>query len=78
MTARMTEAELFALPVTVDIPTAGRAWGLNRSTAYELAKAGQFPCRVEPLKGRYVVLKPDLMRALGYAVPEMPAVENAA
>lgn len=70
MAKRMTEAELFALPVTVDIPTAGRAWGLHRATAYELARAAQFPCKVEPLGNRFVVLKSELMRSLGYKMPE--------
>lgn len=73
MVKRMTEAELFALPVTVDIPTAGRAWGLYRSKAYDLARTGKFPCKVEPLGGRFVVLKSELLRSLGYKMPE-PAV----
>ena len=42
----LTRAELLALPVTVDVPTAARALGLGRSTAYELARRDEFPCRV--------------------------------
>jgi hypothetical protein len=34
----LTRAELLALPVVVDVPTAARALGLGRSTAYELAR----------------------------------------
>jgi len=66
MAERMTEAELFALPVTVDIPTAGRAWGMNKNTAYERAHAGEFPCEIQPLGKRFVVTKVALLRALGY------------
>jgi hypothetical protein len=42
----MTLAELLAMPVTVDIVTGARALGLCRSTGYELARRGEFPCRV--------------------------------
>ena len=39
----LTRAELLALPVTVDVPTAARALGLGRSTAYELARRDESP-----------------------------------
>jgi predicted DNA-binding transcriptional regulator AlpA len=42
----MTVAEVLTMPVTVDIGTAARALGLGRSTGYELARRGEFPCRV--------------------------------
>lgn len=77
MAERMTEAELFALPVTVDIPTAGRAWGLYRSKAYDMARAGEFPCKVEPLGGRFVVLKSELLKSLGYKMPEPGTWQHA-
>jgi hypothetical protein len=41
----LSRAELLALPVTVNVPTAARALGLGRPTAYELARRGEFPCR---------------------------------
>jgi hypothetical protein len=40
---QMQKDELLALPVSVDLTTAGRAFGLGRTRAYELARAGQFP-----------------------------------
>ena len=43
---RMGHEELVHLPVTVDLLTAARAFGLGRTAAYTLAKRGQFPCRV--------------------------------
>src|ERR1022692_3173686 len=42
----MTEAEVRALPVSVDVETAGRAFGMGRTKAHELAREGKFPCRV--------------------------------
>ena len=42
----MTRAELLALPAVIDVTTAARALGLGRSTAYDLARRGKFPCRV--------------------------------
>jgi hypothetical protein len=59
MTARDT------VPVTVDLMTAARAFGLGRTVAYTLAKRAEFPCRVFRVGGRYVVARGDLLRALG-------------
>jgi hypothetical protein len=42
----MTIDEALVLPVSVDLATAGRAFGLGRTKSYELARAGQFPCPV--------------------------------
>ena len=73
----MTRAELFALPVTVDIDTASRALGLSRSTGYELARRREFPCRVLRVGSSYRVPTADLLRVLGVTLedrnPEPPA-----
>jgi excisionase family DNA binding protein len=61
----LTRAELLALPVTVDIATAARALGLGRSTGYELARRGEFPCRVLRVGSTYRVPTADLLRVLG-------------
>jgi hypothetical protein len=63
----MTGAELLALPVTVDVATAARALGLGRSTGYELARRGAFPCRVLRVGCSYRVPTADLLRVLGVA-----------
>jgi hypothetical protein len=63
----MTGAELLALPVTVDVATAARALGLGRSTGYELARRGAFPCRVLRVGCSYRVPTADLLRVLGIA-----------
>ncbi len=65
MTTTMYQAELLALPVTVDLMTAARAFGLGRTAAYSLAKSAGFPCRVFRVGGRYVVARGDLLRSLG-------------
>lgn len=41
-----TAAEMAGWPVTVDVPTAGSAYGMSRNTAYEMARAGRFPVDV--------------------------------
>jgi hypothetical protein len=61
----MTEDELYALPVSVDLTTAARAFGLGRTKAFELAKAGQFPCRVLRVGLKYRVPRSAIFEALG-------------
>jgi hypothetical protein len=71
---KMGEEELLALPVTVDLSTAGRAFGLGRTKAYEMARADEFPCPVLSLGRRLVVTKAALLKALGMEwAPERPA-----
>jgi excisionase family DNA binding protein len=61
----LTREELLALPVTVDVATAARALGLGRSTAYELARSGEFPCRILRIRSSYRVPTAELLRVLG-------------
>jgi hypothetical protein len=61
----MTMEELLALPVSVDILTAARAFGVGRFKAYELAKAGKFPCRVIQVGPKYRVPRGAIFEALG-------------
>lgn len=62
----MSDEEVLALPVSVDLATAGRAFGLGRTRAFELAKSGNFPCRVIFVGGRkYRVPKSAILDALG-------------
>jgi hypothetical protein len=68
----MTQDELQALPVSVDIVTAGRAWGLGRTKAYELARTGEFPCRVLKIGPAYRVTRADLFRSLGLTPDATP------
>lgn len=61
----MTQAELNALPVAFDLVVAGRAYGMGRSKSYDLAKQGEFPCRVLKIGNAYRVTRADLLRSLG-------------
>jgi excisionase family DNA binding protein len=61
----LTRAELLALPAVVDVATAARALGLGRSTAYELARRDEFPCRVLRIGSSYRIPTADLLRVLG-------------
>lgn len=62
----MSEAELFALPVTVDVETAGRAFRMGKTKANDLARTGHFPVPIRTLGNRRIVTKAALLTALGY------------
>ena len=51
----MTRRELLDLPAAVDLVTAARALGIGRTKAHDLAKSGEFPCRVLRVGPRYRV-----------------------
>lgn len=59
-----TLAEVKDWPATVDVPTAGSAFGLSRSHSYELIKRGQFPARAIQVGSRYRVITESIIRAL--------------
>ena len=57
--------EIRAWPATVDVPTAGRAFGVGRDESYRLAREGLFPVPVLRL-GRYLrVTRSAVLTALG-------------
>ncbi len=68
MTA-LTRAELLALSATTDLATAAKALGIGRTTAYQLARAGDFPVPVLRLGARYRVVTSGLLAALGIEPP---------
>lgn len=63
--AALTLEELLELPVSVDIVTAGKAFGMGRTKAGELARKGEFPCRILRLGNSYRVPRIEIFRALG-------------
>ncbi|WSP39446.1 hypothetical protein OG247_20585 [Streptomyces sp. NBC_01244] len=63
----MGREELLTLPVAVDLDTGNRALGLGRSKGYELAKRGQYPCKVLRVGNAYRVVTADLLGLLGLA-----------
>lgn len=60
----MTVDEVARLPTVVDLLTAARALGIGRTTAYALARSGEFPCPVLRVAGTYRVPTMGLVRAL--------------
>ena len=77
MSDGMSLPELLAMPVTVDIGTAARALGLGRSTGYELARRGEFPCRVLRIGSSYRVPTAELLRLLGVDPISQPKTRPA-
>lgn len=70
-----TAAQVAALPVTVDLVTAGSLFGVGRTTAHELARAGSFPVPVLRVGSRYVVPSLAIKRLLigdGHGLEELP------
>ncbi|MFG1844897.1 helix-turn-helix transcriptional regulator [Micromonospora carbonacea] len=61
----MNRDELLALPVSVDVPTAGKAFGISKLTAYRLAQTGDFPVPVIRVGRKLVVSQASLLAALG-------------
>lgn len=56
--------ELLALPVAFDLDTSNRALSIGRTKGFQLAKAGEYPCRVMRIGRAYRVSRADLLRAL--------------
>jgi hypothetical protein len=69
----MTRDELLALPVSVDLTTAGRAFGFGRTKSFVLAKAGEFPCRVICVgqQRTYRVPRSAIFEALGVSEADL-------
>lgn len=61
----MRHQDLDTLPTVVSIMTAARALGLSRTYAYELAKRGDFPCRIIRIGTTYRVPTAELRKLLG-------------
>ncbi|MFV2179629.1 helix-turn-helix domain-containing protein [Actinomadura sp. LOL_016] len=60
-----TAAEIRSLPATIDLVTAGAIFGIGRTTAYRLARIGEFPCRVLRVGRTYRVPTAAVLAALG-------------
>ncbi|MFG2176126.1 helix-turn-helix domain-containing protein [Streptomyces niveus] len=71
----LTFAEVFNLPVAVDLRTAARALGICTDTAYRLVRQGAFPCPVMRVGGLYRIPTSPLIRALGIEERPVYAVD---
>lgn len=63
----MTADELRKLPAAVDLPTAARALNLGRTSAYAMARQGDFPVPLLRLGAQYRARRADLLALLGVA-----------
>ncbi len=73
MNARVPTAdEIRAWPVTVDVVTAGSAFGIGRSESYRLARQGSFPVPVLRIGRCLRVTRSAVLAALGI-VDRMPS-----
>ena len=70
----MTQAELRALPPLVDLMTAARALGMGRTTAYELARTGQWPTPILRVGGRFKVPTAPMLTLLELSTDPPPVV----
>ncbi|MFI6084989.1 DNA-binding protein [Streptomyces sp. NPDC051217] len=61
----LTFREIFNLPVSVNLRTAARAYGMCLGTAYRLVAQDAFPCPTVRVGRRHRVLTVDLLSALG-------------
>ncbi|CNF72046.1 Helix-turn-helix domain [Mycobacterium tuberculosis] len=61
----MRYQDLDTLPTVISIMTAARALRLSRTYAYELAKRGDFPCRIIRVGTVYRVPTAELRKLLG-------------
>ncbi|WKE69069.1 AlpA family transcriptional regulator [Streptomyces sp. WP-1] len=61
----LTFREIFNLPVSIDLRTAARAFGMCLDTAYRLVAEDTFPCPTVRVGRRHRVLTVDLLQALG-------------
>jgi hypothetical protein len=74
---RPTVDDIHDLPVTMDLMTAARALGIGRTKAYELARSGEFPCRIIRIGDLYRVATADLIRLLGFTAGRHQAPPDA-
>ncbi len=74
MAQAMTRDELLALPASIDLRTAGRAFGFGASKSYELVAAGQFPVRVLRVGRAWRVPTAELLQLLAVDTPERGGV----
>ncbi|MGW1009269.1 DNA-binding protein [Streptomyces termitum] len=61
----LTFREIFDLPVSVDLRTAARAFGMCMDTAYRLVADEEFPCPTVRVGRRHRVRTVELLTALG-------------
>ncbi|MBF8191485.1 helix-turn-helix domain-containing protein [Nonomuraea sp. K274] len=67
---KVTLRDLPDLPPTLDLMTAAQVLGIGRTTAYSLAKKGEFPVRLIRIGDLYRVSTAELLQLLRGSPPE--------
>jgi predicted nucleotidyltransferase len=65
----VTEEELRALPLTIDLMTSAQILGISRNEAYILARSNTYPVPLYRVGSRYRVAKAHLLEVLGMSTP---------
>lgn len=73
---RLSEDELHALPTMVNIQTAADALDISRTTAYKLARLGEFPVPIHRYVSSFRVPKAPLLRYLGIETDEFDHTDD--
>jgi hypothetical protein len=74
----LTQEELLELPVTVDVVTAGRAFGISRDGTYDLLRRDEFPVRTVRVGRCRRVPRAELFRVLGVRDPVLESSARSA
>lgn len=69
----MTLAATAELPTVLNLETAARALGIGRTTAYALARRGEFPCPLIRIGGAYRVPTAGVLKVLGLSPARAPS-----
>ncbi|RBY94079.1 DNA-binding protein [Blastococcus sp. TBT05-19] len=77
MNRAWTADEVLALPVVVDLVTAGSVLGMGRSASYEMARRGEFPVPVLKVGHRYRVVSARLRELVGIHDQPTPVTRPA-
>lgn len=78
-TEEWSREQVLALPVVVDLVTAGSVFQIGRTAAYEQARTGTFPVPVLTVGCRYRVVTAHIVNLLGLdTTPSRPSTEVAA
>jgi hypothetical protein len=77
----MSRTELLALPVTTDLPTLARAFGISEPVARERQRRGEWEAlgiRILRLGWKWRVITQDMLQALGVQPgPDRPESQGA-
>jgi hypothetical protein len=69
--------DIYSMPLHLSVTDAGKLLGVGKSVAYDALKKGTFPVRTVQVCGAMRVVTAELLRYLGYQVPELAGRDDA-